>query len=153
MPCPLIPIPNAQRPNDHILTGGQPTEAEFLAAIQAGYTWFINLRGPDEPGVAEAPAFFARHNVSYRHVPIDSPQDLTLESAQALAAALEEAQEGPVMIYCGSGNRVGALCALKQAWCDHCSPQEALNFGLNAGLKALEPMIRHMLSQPPPQQG
>ena len=144
-PAPFIAIPNARQPAPGLLTGGQPGWDQLEAALAAGYTFFINTRGHGEPGVAEAPAFFAAQGVGYAHIPINGPGDLGAESARALAEALNQAGDGPTMIYCGSGNRVGALLALKAALVDGQSPAAAFKFGVDAGMTALQPLVRQLL--------
>ena len=74
------------------------------------------------------------------------PADLTLHNAQALAAALAEAGPGhPVLLHCASGNRAGALLALKAHSIDLLPPAQALELGRRAGLKALEPVVRQLI--------
>ena len=143
--APFIGIPNARQPAPGLLTGGQPSDAHLEAAITAGYTFFISTRGYGEPGVDEAPAFFASRGVGFAHIPVSGAGDLGPHTAKALADALAQAGEGPTMIYCGSGNRVGALCALKAGLIDGKSADEAFNFGVSAGLTGLAPLVRQLL--------
>ncbi len=63
---------------------------------------------------------------------------------RALDAALSAAGT-PVLVHCGSGNRVGALFALRAAWLQGVAPAEAVALGKAAGMTALEPAIRGIL--------
>lgn len=143
--APFIDIPNARQPAPGLLTGGQPNQAQLEAAIAAGYTFFINTRGHGEPDVDEAPAFFAARGVGFVHIPVGGAGDIGEHTARALADALAQAGDGPTMIYCGSGNRVGALCALKAKLVDGQSAEQAFAFGVSAGLTGLAPLVRQIL--------
>ena len=63
-------------------------------------------------------------------------------------------QNGPVLLHCGSGNRIGALLALRAVWLEGKDPAAALDYGKAAGLTGLEPAVKSMLglaeSAPPP---
>ena len=50
-----------------------------------------------------------------------------------------------MLLHCGSGNRVGALLALKAFWLDGGSAEEALEVGLAGGVTRLEPTVRELL--------
>jgi hypothetical protein len=49
------------------------------------------------------------------------------------------------MVHCASGNRVGALLALRANRLEGASPEDALELGLDAGLTRLEPAVREAL--------
>ena len=59
----------------------------------------------------------------------------------------------PAMVHCASGNRVGAMLALKAAWIDGASPEEALQLGVDAGLTRLHDRVATLLEQGPAEQG
>jgi protein tyrosine phosphatase (PTP) superfamily phosphohydrolase (DUF442 family) len=65
-----------------------------------------------------------------------------------LAEAIE-ASSGGVMVYCASGNRVGALFACHAKWHGALSLEEALAFGNARGLRQMEPMVRQLLTLAP----
>ena len=130
---------NGRMPVEGVLTGGQPTTEQLEALRAAGYETLLNLRTEGESGntsrdVAEAMGF------TYVELPIAGADGLTPENVKAFAELLEEAK-GPTVVHCGSGNRVGAMFALKAAWVDGASPQEALELGKAAGLTGLEPAV------------
>jgi len=142
----LITIPNAQKLRPDLLTGGQPSEAQFLAAKEAGYQTVINLRGVGEPGTDTAPSMLAQAGVAYIHIPINGPGALTVDNAKLLDTALKE-NGGPVMVHCASGNRVGALFALRAFHLEGHSLEEALNVGRSTGMTRMEPMVRQLLER------
>ena len=53
--------------------------------------------------------------------------------------------EGPVIAHCGSGNRVGALYALREHYVRGATPADALAFGKRAGLTALAGKVASVL--------
>ncbi len=140
-----IEIPNAQNSKPGILTGGQPSEAHLREASEAGYSLIINTRGHGEPGTDVEPQIVAGLGLEYLHIPMAGPGDVTLENAQQMARALESAA-GPVMVHCASGNRVGALFALKAFHIEGKSLEEALEIGRGSGLTRMEPLVRAILS-------
>ena len=140
-----IAIPNAQCPQPGILTGGQPDELQLQEAREQGYTLVINTRGHGEPGTEVEPQIVAALGLEYLHIPMSGPGDVTLEKAREMATALESTS-GSVMVHCASGNRVGALFALKAFHLDGKNIEEALEVGRGAGLTRMEPMVRAILS-------
>ena len=139
-----VEIPNAQCPFPGILTGGQPDEAQLESARDQGCTLIINTRGLGEPGTDVEPQMVGALGIDYLHIPMAGPGDVTLENAKQMADAIEQAS-GPVMVHCASGNRVGALFALKAFHLEGKTIDEALAVGRGAGLTRMEPMVRAIL--------
>ncbi len=135
-------LPNARQPAPGVVTGGQPTLEQLRQARDAGFTTVINLRAAGEPGTGREDV--EALGMRYVPIPVDGTAGVTEANARALSWALEEA-DGPVIVHCGSGNRVGALFALKAFHVDGRSAQEALDLGLEAGLTRLEPVVRRHL--------
>lgn len=141
-----IDIPNARTPADGVLTGGQPSLAQFGAARDAGYKTVINLRNTGEAGVAEEAKLLPEMGLTYHHLPVAGAMGITVENAKAFAALLDDA-EAPVMVHCGSGNRIGALAAMKAFHLDGKGTVDALEIGRAWGLTGLEPVVRHHLAR------
>ena len=137
-------VKNGRVPFEGVLTGGQPSDEELAALAEAGFATVINLRQPDERGTRQEPGEVARLGMTYVSIPVDGTQGLTEENARALQAALAEA-ERPVLLHCGSGNRVGALLALKTFWLEGASAEEAMATGAAAGLTRLAPAVREIV--------
>ena len=83
--------------------------------------------------------------MTFVSIPITSADDLTEESAQSLSEALA-ATEGPAVVHCASGNRVGALFALKAFYVDDMSAEEAVAFGKESGMTRLGSVIEEKLA-------
>ena len=91
-----------------------PQEISELAA--AGFKGIINNRpdaeAPDQPSSAELEAEAKRHGLAYWHIPV-VPGQATEEDARVFAAALCEA-DGPVVVFCRTGNRSTGLWKMAQ---------------------------------------
>ncbi len=145
-PTLLVPIPNARIPVAGVLSGGQPTQEQIAAAGAAGYKTVINLRADTEPGFEWEAAAVKASGMSYVSIPVAGAADLTKETVARLDVALKEAvAKGPVLLHCGSGNRNGALLALRAAWIEGKEPAAALEYGKAAGLTGLEPSVKSIL--------
>lgn len=125
----------------NVLSAGQPDAAQFRALRDAGYTMVVNLRADtecpdfDERGVVEG------LGMAYRQIPVNGAAGMTAANARALQAAIAAADGAPVLVHCGSGNRVGGLLAVA-AWLDGADPETALAAGKRTGLVGLEPELR-----------
>jgi uncharacterized protein (TIGR01244 family) len=135
-------LPNGAEPFPGILTGGQPTLEQLEQARRQGVTTVINLRTPSEGGpTAEQ---IEALGLEYVSIPVAGSHDYTAEKARDLAAALAGAG-GDAIVYCRSGNRVGALFAVKARAVDGVEPGQALELGRRAGLTRAEPDVRRVL--------
>ena len=85
--------------------------------------------------------------IRYIEIPIAGTDDLSEDNARRLAEALDES-DPPVLVHCGSSNRVGALFAMKAYYVDGLSAEEALVVGQEAGMTRLEPAVREKLGLP-----
>gem|GEM_PF-208073 len=149
------PLPTAagipdtfKHPAEGLYTAGQPTAEHLQQAAAAGITAVIDLRQPDEDRGFDETAATAALGLHYVRIPVAGAAGLTAGNAQALHTALAQAN-GPVLLHCASGNRVGALLALMKA--QQGTPvDEALLFGRNAGMTSLEAQTRTLLEQSPP---
>ncbi len=139
-----IQIPNAKTPAEGIVTGGQPSAEQYRAAREAGYQTVINLRTAAEPGVAEAAKLLPELGFTYHHLPIAGGMGVTVENAKAFAALVDSAPR-PMLIHCGSGNRIGALAAMRAFHIDGKGADEALQIGRAWGLTGLEPAVKEKL--------
>jgi uncharacterized protein (TIGR01244 family) len=141
-------LPNARRPAPNLLTGGQPSAEQLEALAAAGYTTIVDLRTEGEKGApSDEPERVEALGLSYVRIPVTGAAGLTEEKARELDAVLDSAA-GPAVVHCGSGNRVGALLALR-AHLDGATPEAALEHGLDAGLTRFEPAVRELLGLAP----
>ena len=138
-------LPNRADPLEGITTSGQPdAEALEQLAIQ-GYTTIIDLRGPDEDRTFDEPAAVEELGMDYISLPVVGAGGVTFENAALLDRLLSEAA-GPVLLHCSSGNRSGALLALR-AKLNGADDDAALALGRGAGLTRLESVVVERLAE------
>ena len=127
------------------VSSGQPSEADLETLAEQGYVAVIDLRGEGENrGYAEAAAAEAA-GLEYTPLPIPNADAVDFDNARKLGELLDQ-YDGPVVVHCGSGNRVGALVALLEA--DRgASDEEALDAGRAAGLTRLEGLVKERLEE------
>ena len=148
-----IEIRNALTPLPGLLSGGQPTQQQLQDAASAGYRTIIDIRTSEEDRGYDEKTLVESLGMTYLHLPIAGPDTMTRANVQKFSDTLAEAGKGPTMLHCGSGNRVGALFALKAAWFDGQTAEDALALGLDRGMTGLEPAIREKLGLPGVQPG
>jgi uncharacterized protein (TIGR01244 family) len=145
-PTLLVPVPNARVPIAGVLSGGQPTPDQIAAAGAAGYKTVINLRPDTEKGFEWEAAAVQSAGMTYVSIPVAGPDGLTKDNVIRIDAALKAAEaKGPVLMHCASGNRIGAVLALRAAWLEGKEPAAALAYGEASGLTHLEPAVRALL--------
>jgi len=140
---------NARDPLPGLRTGGIPKEVDVFPSLAAeGFRTLVDLRAEPEP-IATARAAAEAAGLAYVSIPVHGDTDLDLGSARELDAILGDAARGPFVVACASGNRSGALLAVRAFWLQRDSAAEALALGKAAGLTKLEPSVRQLLGLPP----
>ena len=124
---------------------GQPDQDVLAMAKEAGFTTVIDLRAESEDRGMDEAAAVEELGMQYISLPVAGAADVTFENAASLDRYLAEAG-GPVFVHCRSGNRVGALFALRAAAAG-ASDEDAVAAGKAAGLGSLEKAVREQLGQ------
>ena len=137
-------VRNVRAPFPGVLTAGQFDPAQFNELVEAGVHTFVNLRVPTEEGTGWEAEKASELGVDYVSIPIAGIPDVTEANARHLSEVVDAAAK-PVMVYCGSSNRVGALFALKAHYVDGESPEQSIEIGKSAGMTRLEPEVRAVL--------
>lgn len=140
-------LPNEVRLADGLVVGGQPSADALRQAEENGIRAVVSLRRAQEDGFAEERAQVEAQGMRFIHIPVGGAGDLTEENARALDSAIGDAGPGATLVHCGSGNRVGALLALRAFYLQGKSPEEALQIGRDAGLTALDQAVQSRLNQ------
>ena len=138
-----IETSNDLQPIDGITSSGQPDSEEFELVAEAGYVAVVDLRGENEDRGLDEEAVLEELGLDYVQLPLSSPDAISMENAAVLDQILSD-YDGPVLVHCGSGNRVGALLALRQSMLG-ADDDDALAYGKSAGLTGLEPVVRSRL--------
>lgn len=138
-------VPSGSEPWPGIVTAGQPSKEEFLALRDAGLRTVINLRVPTERGTQDEPQWMEELGLTYISIPVKGAEGLSADVAVELDEALEAA-ERPVLVHCGSSNRVGAAFALRAFHLEGAAADQAVEIGLSAGMTRLEGRVRELLA-------
>ena len=136
-------IRNYNRLRPQIATGGSIDLAHVNDIAKLGFATIVDLRTPEE-GVAEEKAAVEAAGMRYLNLPVDSgvPSEKVIAG---LKAVLADSSAAPVLIHCGSGNRVGTAWAIYRAQTG--VPLEiAIEEGKTAGMRdSREQQVRELL--------
>lgn len=139
-------IPNLVQPADNCYCGGMVDETALAEARDAGVRHVVNLRPDAEtPDFNEAEAV-AAIGLTYHHLPIASPEDLNESNVRRFDEIMDHVGDEPALVHCASGNRVGALFALRAGWLKGQAPDVALALGRSHGLTKMEPAVEKLLA-------
>lgn len=138
-------LPNRKDPLEGITTAGQPNSQQFTAAAASGFKAVIDLRGPQEDRGMDEKASVEALGMSYISLPVEGAGGVTYGNAAALDKLLAELPR-PVLIHCSTGNRAGALLALR-AKLNGADNESALALGVAGGVTALKPAVEQKLAQ------
>jgi len=149
IPKALQGVMNLRHPSSTLYVSGQPKPEAFAEFARAGVKNVISLRPPQEtPGFDEAKVV-SKAGMAYYNIPIRGADDLTRDNVMQLDTLLKKIGSEPVLIHCSSSNRVGALMALRAAWVQKASIEEAIKTGERYGIGQLLPEVRKLLVQEP----
>ncbi len=139
-------IDGAHTPEPNRMITGQPTPAELVAAERAGVQHVVNARDIGEFEAWDESELVDSLAMTYHRVPIGSTDDLDREAVAAFDRILAEIGDDPALLHCASGNRIGALYALRAAWIKGEDAESAVEIGKTHGLTSLESAVREKLS-------
>ncbi|MDE2689182.1 MAG: sulfur transferase domain-containing protein [Acidobacteriota bacterium] len=98
----------AKHPEPGVLFGGQPSEDQLKAMAADGLSFVLDLRAEGENRGFDEQAALQSLDVPYLNVPVDAERLEQPETFERFIEAMDKA-DGPVLVHCASGNRVGAL--------------------------------------------
>jgi uncharacterized protein (TIGR01244 family) len=120
----------------HYTFAGQPSEAALERYAAEGGSMVIDLRtqqGRDISGFDERAKVEAL-GMTYVHIPI-SPPTLSPADVDRFASAIDAA-DGPILIHCGTSNRVGGVWAAYLARERGLTAERAIEAGKAAGMRS-----------------
>jgi len=143
----VIPAYRLIRPD--LAAAGQPTPEALGGLGEMGFRTVVNLRSEKE-GPADERAVVEAQGLRYVSIPI-LPDTFSLADVEALEKILDDPAATPVLLHCGSSNRVGGAWAVIQARKGK-SLEEAEAAGRAAGLHSpqMEAAVRRVLGVPAP---
>ena len=115
---------------------GQPEEAAIRRYADEGVVTVVNVRTP--PEIESLPFDEAEvvESLGMRYVSIPvSPETLSVDDVERFTEVLSES-EGPVLIHCGSSNRVGGIWAAYLVRERGMDVEDAIERGKAAGLRS-----------------
>jgi uncharacterized protein (TIGR01244 family) len=143
-PRELPQVADAVTPAEGIVAAGRLKPDDIERLQHAGIRYVIDLTPDAEtPDFDEAEAIRSA-GLGYSNLPLRGAIDLTRENAIAFDRMMRDAKR-PVLVHCASGNRVGAMAALRAAWIEGKSEEEAVAIGKAWGLKGLESQVRERI--------
>lgn len=131
-------------PVEGITAAGQPSEEGLRELADSGYAAVIDLRTDGEDRGLDEQAVVESFGMDYVSLPIAGRGAINFENAEKLDQILSKYDE-PVLVHCGSGNRVGALFALREKM-NGADDEDALAFGRAAGMTKLEDTVKARLA-------
>lgn len=145
----LASLPSRTVLDTRVHGSGQPSIEVLTRLGSAGVRTVIDLRPDSETPDLDEKSVVEKSGVVYRALPIAGKASLTQENVTAFDRMLAEAKEGEVLVHCASGNRVGAMMALRARWLQGKSPDEAMAIGKAAGLTGLTADVKILLDAGP----
>ncbi len=127
-----------------LISAGQPDVAQLAEYAEQGYSVILDMRTEGEDRGIDEQAEVESLGMSYVNLPIGRG-GISFENAEKLDKLLEDA-DGPVVMHCGSGNRVGALMALR-ASANGASVEDALKVGKEFGMTRLTEHVEKILAE------
>lgn len=143
----LAELHNPGHPEPHRIVSGAIDASDLQRLHAAGLKHLINLRAPEETPDFDEERVARVLGIDYAGIPIKGPSTFTRDNAARLDDLLRRAGDEPTLIHCASGNRVGALIALRAAWIQGQPIDVAIAEGKRWGLTSLESSVRSVLEQ------
>ena len=131
------------KPVDGVTTAGQPDAEAFKVFADAGYVAVIDIRTAGEDRGLDQAAVVQGLGMDYLQMPVGGRDSITFENAEKLDQLIGLYDE-PVLVHCGSANRVGALFALN-VYRETGDVDKALEAGRAAGLTRLEGVVKEVI--------
>lgn len=134
-------VPHLLCVDERIATGGQPTDAAFAKLAANGYRSVLSLRTASEGiDLKHEQEAVEKAGMRYVSVPVVSSAPKP-EQVDEFIKAVKNKDNQPMLVHCGSANRVGAFWMIyrvvDQGWTEDKALEEAIKIGLTSpGLKS-----------------
>jgi uncharacterized protein (TIGR01244 family) len=143
-------VPRILCVDERVATGGQPTDAAFAKLAANGYRAVLNLRTASEGiDLKHEQEAIEKAGMRYVSIPVVSSAPKP-EQVDEFIKSVKDKDNQPMLIHCGSANRVGAFWMIyrvvEQGWAEDKALEEATKIGLTSpGLKtfAHEYIVTH----------
>ena len=125
---------NVHRYRDFYLAG-QPSEADLQEAKNVGIKTVVNLRMPKELAFHEK-EIVDKLGMAYHNPGISAPEMMTDQLFSKIRGILNDSEHQPVLLHCGSANRVGAIWLAYRVLDGGLSYEAALSEAKTVGLRS-----------------
>ena len=122
---------------DGIYLGSQPAQADLTQAKEAGIKTVVSLRHTAEVKDWDEAAWVREQGLLWIQIPWNGPEQLTDEIIDRSRETLRSAEK-PMLVHCGSGNRVGAVWIAFRVLDEGVALEAAVTEAKTIGLKTLE---------------
>lgn len=140
-------VEHIRQPSARHFTGGQPDRDDFDAFAELGVETVINMRSLAEMSDIPQAAWVTEAEQAYYHIPIAGTDDINRENVALFHQVMERESQNTLYMHCASSNRVGAMMALRAAWHQGASAEEALAIGEQYGMTSLRAHVESQLNQ------
>jgi uncharacterized protein (TIGR01244 family) len=129
-------VPKILCVNEKFATAGQPADAAFGKLASNGFRSVLNLRtGSEGVDLERERNLVEAAGMRYVNIPVVSNAPKP-EQVDAFIKAVSDVANQPMLIHCGSANRVGAFWmiyrAVEQSWPEDKALEEATQIGLTS---------------------
>lgn len=138
-------LPHVAYPASNRIASGRLQASDIAALQAAGVRDVIDLSVDSETPDFDEAAAMQHAGIAYHNLPIHGAGDLSDANVAQFNRLLADAGDALTLVHCASGNRVGAMIALRAAIIERQSTEAALAEGRRWGLKSLEPAVRERL--------
>ncbi|MEQ8209100.1 MAG: protein tyrosine phosphatase family protein [Lacipirellulaceae bacterium] len=118
-----------------VYLAGQPSEADMPQLKSKGIKTIVNLRTEGEIPWDEKAAVEGA-GMKFVNIPFKGEEQLTDEVFDEVRAVLKDKEQQPVLLHCGSSNRVGAVWMTHRVLDGGLGIEEALEEAKTAGLRS-----------------
>lgn len=127
-------VPRVLCLDDNFTTGAQPTQDAYSKLAANGFRSVLNLRTAQEGAEAEK-ELVEKSGLRYINIPVLTSA-LNDQMVEDFIKAVNEKSNHPMLIHCGSANRVGAFWMIyrvvEQGWAEDKAYEEAVQIGLTS---------------------
>ncbi len=139
-----LSIKNVHIPQPNLMTGGQPSKYDLNLLARKGVKVVINLRAKGEFNDFDEEAEAKKQGLKYHSLEISGDEEITRENAIKLDKLIGKET---TLVHCASGNRVGALLALREYFVKGKPAEVAMAFGKKLGLTGLTEKTAQVIKQ------
>src|SRR5205085_2591639 len=141
-------LPNFQQLNEHILRGGQPTDAGFRTLAGKGIKTVVDLRWLGEHDIPHEKQTVESNGMRFVSIPMKGLSAPSLDQLSKVFSVLDDSASWPVFIHCRRGaDRTGTVLACYRMVHDHWQNQKALEEAKTYGLSVFEQAMRRFIVQ------